>query len=141
MRTKAPKLLEDIRDAAAYIREIARDRTLDDYQRDRMLRQTIERNFEIIGEAVNRLAQHDPDTAARIRNHRQILDFRNVLMTRLRPDRPSDRTEYRCPENPGAARGGRIVAERSGLKSVSGIRPCRETGKPAQGLRRGVGER
>ena len=59
MRTKAPKLLEDIRDAAAYIREIARDRTLDDYQRDRMLRQTIERNFEIIGEAVNRLAQHD----------------------------------------------------------------------------------
>jgi len=80
MRTKAPKLLEDIRDAAAYIREIARDRTLDDYQRDRMLRQTIERNFEIIGEAVNRLAQHDPDTAARIRNHRQIVDFRNVLI-------------------------------------------------------------
>jgi uncharacterized protein with HEPN domain len=78
MRTKTPKLLEDIRDAAAYIREIARDRTLDDYQRDRMLRQTIERNCD--GEAVNRLAQHDPDTAARIRNHRQIVDFRNVLI-------------------------------------------------------------
>ena len=61
MRPKTPKLLEDIRDAAAYIREIARDRTVEDYQRDRMLRQTIERNFEIIGEAVNRLVQHDPE--------------------------------------------------------------------------------
>ncbi len=80
MRTKTPKLLEDIRDAAAYIRDLAQGRTLEDYRRDRMLRQTIERNFEIIGEAVNRLAQHDPDTAARIGSHRQIVDFRNVLI-------------------------------------------------------------
>ena len=62
MRTKTPKLLEDIRDAAAYIGELAQGRTLEDYQRDRMLRQTIERNFEIIGEAVNRLLQHEAST-------------------------------------------------------------------------------
>jgi hypothetical protein len=43
--------------------------TLEDYKCDRMLRQTIERNFEIIGEAVNRLVQHDPDAAARIGSH------------------------------------------------------------------------
>jgi uncharacterized protein with HEPN domain len=66
MHAKTPKLLEDIRDAAAYIAELAQGRTLEDYKRDRMLRQTVERNFEIIGEAVDRLAQHDPDTVARM---------------------------------------------------------------------------
>lgn len=80
MRTKTPKLLEDIRDAAAYIAELAHGRSLEDYRRERMLRQAIERNFEIIGEAVGRLSAIDPDTAARIGSHRQIVDFRNVLI-------------------------------------------------------------
>ncbi len=47
-------------------------KTLDGYRRERLLRQAIERNFEIIGEAMNRLAQHDPDTAGRISKHRRI---------------------------------------------------------------------
>jgi uncharacterized protein with HEPN domain len=80
MQPKAPKLLEDIRDAAAFIGEAARGKGLADYERDRLLRQAIERNFEIIGEAMNRLAQHDPDTAARISKHRRIIDFRNLLI-------------------------------------------------------------
>ena len=80
MWPKTPKLLEDIRDAAAFIRETVRGRTLEDYQRDRLLRQAIERNFEIIGEAIHRLNQHDPDTTARISKHRRIVDFRNVLI-------------------------------------------------------------
>lgn len=57
-----------------------RGKTPDDYRRERLLRQAVERNFEIIGEAMNRLTQHDPDTAARISKHRQIVDFRNVLI-------------------------------------------------------------
>jgi uncharacterized protein with HEPN domain len=36
-----------------------------------MLRQAVERNFEIIGEAVGRLVRLDPDTAARISSHRR----------------------------------------------------------------------
>ena len=79
MRPKTPKLLEDIRDAATFIRETARGRTPDDYKVDRLFRQAMERNFEIIGEAMNRLVQHDPETAARISKHRQIIDFRNIL--------------------------------------------------------------
>jgi uncharacterized protein with HEPN domain len=79
MQPKTPKLLEDIRDAAAFIGEATRGKTLDDYRRERLLRQAMERNFEIIGEAMNRLAQHDPDAAGRISKHRQIVDFRNVL--------------------------------------------------------------
>jgi uncharacterized protein with HEPN domain len=79
MQAKTPKLLEDIRDSAAFIREATQGKTLEDYRRERLLRQAIERNFEIIGEAANRLAQHDPETAGRITKHRQIVDFRNVL--------------------------------------------------------------
>ena len=79
MQPKTPKLLEDIRDAAAFIREVTRAKTLEDYSSERLLRQAIERNFEIIGEAVNRLAQLDPETAGRITKHRRIVDFRNVL--------------------------------------------------------------
>lgn len=52
MQPKAPKLLEDVRDAAAFIGEAVRGKGLADYERDRLLRQAIERNFEIIGEAL-----------------------------------------------------------------------------------------
>jgi uncharacterized protein with HEPN domain len=80
MQPQSPKLLEDIRDAAAFIREVANGKSLADYDGDRVLRQAIERNFEIIGEAIKRLAKHDAETAARIDHYRQIISFRNVLI-------------------------------------------------------------
>lgn len=80
MQPKTPKLLDDITDAATFIREAVRGKTLADYHSDRFLRQAIERNFEIIGEAMKRLALHDPETVARIGEHRQIIAFRNVLI-------------------------------------------------------------
>ncbi len=80
MQPRSPKLLEDIRDAAAFIREVAKGKSPADYHADRVLRQAIERNFEIIGEAIKRLALHDVETAVRIGDHRQIIAFRNVLI-------------------------------------------------------------
>jgi uncharacterized protein with HEPN domain len=80
MERKTPKLLEDIRDAAAFIRQATVGKTLDDYGRDRLLRQAVERNFEIIGEAVGRLAKVDPATAAMIGEYQQIISFRNILI-------------------------------------------------------------
>ena len=81
MHPRSPKLLEDIRDAAAFIVEVTAGRQLAEYSADRMLRQAVERNFEIIGEeAIKRLAHHDPATAARIGSHAQIIAFRNVLI-------------------------------------------------------------
>ena len=80
MERKSPKLLEDIRDAAAFVRQVTTSKTLDDYRRDRLLRQAVERNFEIIGEAVGRLTKVDPSTAAQIGNYQQIISFRNVLI-------------------------------------------------------------
>ncbi len=80
MRPRTPKLCEDIRDAAAFIIASVQGRTLDDYRGDRLLRQAVERNFEIIGEAMHRLAREDPGTAARIGDYKQIIAFRNVLI-------------------------------------------------------------
>jgi uncharacterized protein with HEPN domain len=80
MQPKTPKLLEDIRDAAAFIADVTRDVTEADYQRNRMLRQSVERNFEIIGEAMRRLAQNDPTIAQNISAYAQIIAFRNILI-------------------------------------------------------------
>ena len=80
MPPKTLKLLDDIRDAAAFIVRTARDRTLNDYSSDRLFRQAIERNFITIGEAMGRLARHDPATTARIIDHPRIIAFRNVLI-------------------------------------------------------------
>ncbi|HEU6447292.1 MAG TPA: HepT-like ribonuclease domain-containing protein [Verrucomicrobiae bacterium] len=55
-------------------------RTLADYEADRLLRSAVERNFEIIGEALNRIRQNDPVLAARIPENRAIIDFRNLLI-------------------------------------------------------------
>jgi uncharacterized protein with HEPN domain len=79
MQPRSPKLLEDIRDAAAFIREATRSSEAKKFRNDRLLRQAVERNFEIIGEAVRRLDREDPETAGRIANHRHIIAFRNVL--------------------------------------------------------------
>jgi uncharacterized protein with HEPN domain len=80
MQPKTPKLLEDIRDAAAFIADITHDITEADYQRNRMLRQSVERNFEIIGEAMRRITQSDPTIAQGISGYAQIIAFRNILI-------------------------------------------------------------
>jgi len=79
MQPKTPKLLADVRAAAAFILQGTEGRTLADYQSDPMLRFAVERNFEIIGEAARRLTQHDSQTAARVGDCSQIIAFRNVL--------------------------------------------------------------
>ena len=80
MHARSSKLLEDIRDAAAFVGEVMQGRTLAQYSADRLLRQAVERNFEIIGEAVRRLVQVDLACAEGIAQYPQIIAFRNILI-------------------------------------------------------------
>ncbi|HEV2363535.1 MAG TPA: HepT-like ribonuclease domain-containing protein [Caulobacteraceae bacterium] len=51
-----------------------------DYLADDMLRAAVERQFEIVGEALNRLAREAPELAARIPNISRAVAFRNLLI-------------------------------------------------------------
>lgn len=80
MQPKSAKLLEDIRDSAAFIQEAVVGKTLADYHADRLLRRAVERSFEIVGEALNRLTKLDPETVGKIEHASQIIGFRNALV-------------------------------------------------------------
>ena len=80
MPPDVPKWLEDIRDAASYILEATKDQTQEDLADDRMLRQAVERNFEVIGEALNRIGRSDESILTRLTDHRRIIAFRNILI-------------------------------------------------------------
>ncbi len=80
MRHEVPKWLEDVRDCTEYIISATRHKDLEAYAADRTLRQATERNFEIVGEALNRISRADPATAERLGDYRQVIAFRNVLI-------------------------------------------------------------
>lgn len=82
LRDEDLKLLYDLEQAARRISEFTRGKTLDDYLDDALLRSAVERQFEIIGEAVNRLQRDNPSLAAGIRDYRKMIAFRNVLIHR-----------------------------------------------------------
>ena len=80
MRPSSAKFLEDIREAAQTVREITSGKRFADYQADKVLRLAVERCFEIIGEAMRRLDESDPETAAKVSDFQRIIAFRNVLI-------------------------------------------------------------
>ena len=80
MRREPRAYLWDAREAADAILEFTHGLCLDDYLADRMLRSAVERQFEIIGEALSQLAKVAPEIAARIPDLPQIIAFRNLLI-------------------------------------------------------------
>ena len=72
--------LWDVRDSADAIFEFTSGRPLDEYLANRMLRSAVERQFEIIGEALNQLAKVTPEVAREIPELAQAVAFRNLLI-------------------------------------------------------------
>lgn len=80
MRLESKKYLFDILQAARRITEFTQNKEFSDYVADAMLRAAVERQFEIIGEALRRLSKEDSRTAARVRESARIVAFRNILV-------------------------------------------------------------
>ena len=77
MHADARKLLWDARHAAERFTE---GKTFTEYEADEYLRSAVERQFEIVGEAMNQLRRVDPVTAAAIPELPRVIAFRNILV-------------------------------------------------------------
>ena len=80
MRLEAQKYLFDIQRAAALLTEFTAPGRRSPTTRRIPCCAAVEREFEVIGEALARLAKLDKDLAAQISEHERIIAFRNILI-------------------------------------------------------------
>jgi uncharacterized protein with HEPN domain len=80
MAADAAKYVWDAIAAAEAAQKFASGKSLDAYIADHLLRSAIERQLEIFGEALNRLRQVDPTTAAAITHLPRAVALRNILV-------------------------------------------------------------
>ncbi|MFN0106700.1 MAG: DUF86 domain-containing protein [Bryobacteraceae bacterium] len=80
MQAESSKYLWDAARAADRVAEFVAGKTFDDYVGNAMLRSAVERQFEILGEALAQMAKRDAETAQAIPELRRIIAFRIVLI-------------------------------------------------------------
>jgi uncharacterized protein with HEPN domain len=74
------KYLFDINEACELLIQFTAGKTFSDYSADPMLRSAVERQFEIIGEALAQVVRLDPNLRSTISNTGRIIAFRNRLI-------------------------------------------------------------
>ena len=80
MRIEAKKRLLDVTNACDAFAEFISGKDFAAYESDRLLRSAVERQFEIIGEALNKAGAADPSLAAQIPDFHRIIGLRNRLI-------------------------------------------------------------
>lgn len=80
MHPDSAKLLWDAQLAAQKIARFTAGKTFAQYEADELLRAGVERQFEVVGEALNQLSRLDAVTASAIPDLPRIVAFRNVLI-------------------------------------------------------------
>lgn len=80
MRLESKKYLYDIARAATLATEFVAGKSFADYASSPLLRSAVERQLEIVGEALAQLARTDPAVASRISEYQRIIAFRNILI-------------------------------------------------------------
>ena len=80
MRRDARCYLWDALKAAQAVQSFLRGRTYEAFVEDDLLRSAVERQLEIIGEALSQLAKVDPQIADNVPELRRIIAFRNILV-------------------------------------------------------------
>lgn len=73
------KYLYDILSGCEFILEFTTSRTVEDYKQDRAFRSALERELEIIGEALRQMNIHYPEISSQIAEYRNIIGFRHIL--------------------------------------------------------------
>lgn len=74
------KHLFDILQACELIEDFAKAKTLDQFKNDALLRSAVERQFQIIGEALAQLLRRHPDLASKVTDYQDIINFRHILV-------------------------------------------------------------
>ena len=110
--------LHDVVAAAGAIRGFITGRTLRDYRDDLMLRSAVERQFEILGEAMTRALRAEPELGERIAATRGAIDFRNVIAHEYDALSPAAVWDIARSELPALAR--EVAAELKRLDAGSG---------------------
>ena len=80
MNDKIKKNLTDILQAAAEIQDFVSGMDFEGYQNQPVTKRAVERDFEIIGEALNRIKYIDNELLEKISEHHRIIGFRNILI-------------------------------------------------------------
>jgi len=80
MQPEAAKFLSDIAQAAARITNYTRGKASADYLASNELRDAVQWNFLVIGDALSQLHKLDPATSEQISEWRRVIAFRNQLI-------------------------------------------------------------
>jgi len=79
MNSKILKYLQDIINAASDIQLFVRDCNFEQFEASLLIQRAVEREFEIVGEALNRIARIDDSLFDSISDARKIIGFRNII--------------------------------------------------------------
>jgi len=80
MKDETRKNLIDILQAAEEIQNFVSGMDFTEYQNNPVTKRAVERDFEIIGEALNRIKNIDNELLEKISEHYRIIGFRNILI-------------------------------------------------------------
>jgi uncharacterized protein with HEPN domain len=80
MNDEIIKHLFDVLQAAEEIETFVHGMDFAAYQKSQVTQRAVERNFEIIGEALNRIRKIDEEFLEKISEHHRIIGFRNILI-------------------------------------------------------------
>ncbi len=80
MRRDPRAYLWDAREATQRVAEFLKDASEEDYVASDLMRSAVERQLEILGEALGQLEKADPDLARQIPQLRAAVDLRNLLI-------------------------------------------------------------
>jgi uncharacterized protein with HEPN domain len=80
MNDEIRKNLVDVIQAAEEIQNFTHDMDFKAYRESPLTQRAVERDFEIIGEALNRIKKIDEEILERISEHQRIIGFRNILI-------------------------------------------------------------